>query len=103
MGKGRRKPSFIVDNPRFICLFSGFMAEPEKKLVSRSSLAVDGVLVVAFFLFMYWVTSSHVPSHDPAMIHLWGAVTSSCLSAIFWLALQMFRVTLAAQRKAGKK
>lgn len=79
------------------------MAEPEKRLVTRSSLAVDAVLVIAFFLFMYWVVSSHVPSHDPAMIHLWGAVTSSCLSAIFWLALQMFRVTLAAQRKSGKK
>ena len=79
------------------------MAEPGKKLVTRSSLAVDGILVVAFFIFMYWVASTHVPSNDPAMIRLWGAITSSCLSAVFWLALQMFRVTLRAQREAGKK
>jgi hypothetical protein len=37
------------------------------------------------------------------MIHLWGAITSCCLTAIFWLALQMFRVTLRGQREAGKK
>ena len=92
-----------MDNAPFICLFSGSMAEPEKKLVTRSSLAVDAVLVVAFFVFMYRVAASHVPSNDPAMIRLWGAVTSACLSAVFWLALQMFRVTLRAQREAGKK
>lgn len=92
-----------MDNSRFLCLFSGSMAEPEKKLVTRSSLAVDGILVIAFFIFMYRVASTHVPSNDPAMIRLWGAITSSCLSAVFWLALQMFRVTLRAQREAGKK
>jgi hypothetical protein len=79
------------------------MAEHEKKHVTRASLAVDAVLVAGFFIFMYWVASSHVPSNDPAMIRVWGAVTSACLSAVFWLALQMFRVTLRAQREAGKK
>ena len=34
---------------------------------------------------MYWVASSHVPSNDPAMIRIWGAVTSACLSAVVWL------------------
>jgi hypothetical protein len=79
------------------------MPEPEKKLVTRPSLVVDGVLVIAFFIYMYRVVSTHVPSNDPAMIRLWGALTSSCLSAVFWLALQMFRVTLRSQREAGKK
>jgi len=30
---------------------------------------------------------------------LWGAVSSSCLTAVFWLALQMFRVVLRASRR----
>ena len=92
-----------MDNTPIICLFSGFMAESDKKLVTRTSLAVDGVVVLGFFIFMYRVASTHVPSNDPAMIRIWGAVTSACLSAVFWLALQMFRVTLRAQREAGKK
>lgn len=79
------------------------MADHEEKLVTRSTLVVDCVLVPAFFIFMYWVVAPHVTSHDPAMIHLWGAITSCCLTAIFWLALQMFRVTLRGQREAGKK
>ena len=77
------------------------MAESAKKRVTPSSLAVDAVLVIGFFIYMYSVASTHVPSNDPAMIRLWGAVTSSCLSAVFWLALQMFRVVLKAQREAG--
>lgn len=82
------------------------MAQPEQKLTSPASLALDAVLVVAFFLYMYYVLSSHVPSHDPKMIMLWGALSAACMSAIFWLALQMFRVVYRAQRAeraAGKR
>jgi len=78
------------------------MADSRKKLVTPASLAVDAILVVAFFVYMYSVVSTHVPSNDPAMIRLWGAVTASCLTAVFWLALQMFRVVLRAQREAKK-
>jgi hypothetical protein len=80
----------------------GTMADSRTKLVTRGSLAVDAVLVVAFFTYMYGVVSTHVPSNDPGMIRLWGAITASCLTAVFWLALQMFRVVLRAQRE-GKK
>ena len=31
---------------------------------------------------------------------LWGAISASCLAALFWLALQMFRVVLKAQVEA---
>jgi hypothetical protein len=75
------------------------MQKPERKLVTPVSLAVDAVLVIAFFVYMYGVTSTHVPSNDHRMIVLWGAVTTSCLTAVFWLALQMFRVVAKAQRE----
>jgi hypothetical protein len=83
-------------------VFFPSMAQSEQKLVTPGSLAVDAVLVVAFFLFMYTVLAPHVPSRDPRMILLWGAVCSSCITAVFWLALQMFRVTLKAQRRPGE-
>lgn len=80
------------------------MAEPEqmKNLVSPGSLAVDAVLVAAFFAYMYTVMAKHVPSDDPAMIRLWGAYTAACMTGVFWLALQMFRVTLRGQREMRK-
>ncbi|MBP6506358.1 MAG: hypothetical protein KA257_02230 [Opitutaceae bacterium] len=78
------------------------MAQPEKKHVTPVSLAVDLVLVVGFFAFMFWVLKSHVPSTDPKMIVLWGALGSACMTGVFWIALQMFRVVLRAQLAARK-
>jgi len=80
------------------------MAEPEQmqKFTSPISLVVDAVLVVVFFLYMYSVLSTHVPSTDPKMILIWGLYTTACLTGVFWLALQMFRVTLRGQREARK-
>jgi hypothetical protein len=34
---------------------------------------------------------------------LWGGLTSACMSGVFWLAIQMFRVVLKAQLAAKKK
>ncbi len=73
------------------------------KLTSPVSLAVDAVLVVAFFVFLFGLLKSHVPSNDPKMIFLWAGLTAACMSGVFWLAIQMFRVVLSAQRLAAKQ
>ncbi|MCW5547781.1 MAG: hypothetical protein KIT44_02360 [Opitutaceae bacterium] len=78
------------------------MAQSETKLVTPVSLAVDAVLVVGFFVFMFGVLKPHVPSSDPKMIWLWAGLTSACMSGVFWLAIQMFRVVLKAQLAAKK-
>jgi len=88
-----------MDIPWPLHLLGGAMQKPERKLVTPFSLAVDAVLVIAFFVYMYGVTSTHVPSRDHRMVVFWGVVTSSCLAAVFWLALQMFRVVAKAQRE----
>jgi len=91
-----------VDKTGFLRLFFAVMSPSEEKLTSPVSLAVDAVLVVLFFLYMYSVLSTHVPSHDHRMILIWGVITTSCLTAIFWLALQMFRVVLRFQIAQNK-
>ena len=78
------------------------MAQSEEKLVTPLSLVVDLVLVVAFFAFIFSVLKSHVPSSDPKMVTLWAAIGTSCLTGVFWLALQMFRVVFRAHRAAGR-
>jgi hypothetical protein len=78
------------------------MEKQERKLVTPASLAVDAVLVVVFFIYMYSVVSTHVPSKDHRMILLWGAFCSVCLTTVFWLALQMFRVIVKLQREQSK-
>ena len=79
------------------------MSQPEQKHTTPVSLAVDAVLVVAFFLYLYSLVKIHVPSTDPKMIMLWSGLTAACMSGVFWLAVQMFRVVLKAQRAAKKK
>jgi hypothetical protein len=79
------------------------MSQPEKKPISPASLAIDAGLVIAFFAYVYSVVSTHVPSNDPKMIALWGVLCAACMSAVFWLCIQMFRVVLRAQREARKK
>jgi hypothetical protein len=75
------------------------MQQPERKLVTPASLAVDAVLVIIFFVYMYSVVSTHVPSKDHRMIVIWGGACAACLTCVFWLALQMFRVVAKAQRE----
>lgn len=72
------------------------------KLVTPLSLLVDAILVVGFFLYMYSVLKGHVPSSNPKMTLLWGALGSACLTGVFWLALQMFRVVLRGQLASRK-
>jgi hypothetical protein len=89
---------FSVDNADFVLLLRR-MSQPETKFTSPVSLVVDAVLVIGFFLFMFRVVAPHVPSNDRSMIVLWAGLTSACMSGVFWLSVQMFRVVLRAQRE----
>jgi len=78
------------------------MAQSDQKLVTPLSLAVDAVLVLGFFAYMFSLLRIHVPSNDPGYIALWAGLAASCMSGVFWLALQMFRVVFRFQRAAKK-
>ena len=85
-----------MDKVRVVRLPAG-MSQPETKHTSPTSLIVDAVLIIAFFLFIYRIVSPHVPSTDKSMILLWGGLCASCMTGVFWLCVQMFRVVLRAQ------
>jgi hypothetical protein len=63
-----------------------------KKTLSPVGLVVDAVLVLGFFAFIFTLLKSHVPSNDPSMITLWAGLAAACMSGVFWLAVQMFRL-----------
>lgn len=79
------------------------MAQSEKKsAVTPVSLIVDAILVGGFFVLMFTLFKIHVPSNDPKMVVLWAGLAAACISGVFWLAIQMFRVVYRAQKAAGK-
>ena len=73
-----------------------------EKLTSPVGMAVDAVLVIGFFVFLFTLLKSHVPSDDVKMVYLFAGLTAACMSGVFWLAIQMFRVVLSAQLLAKK-
>jgi hypothetical protein len=74
--------------------------QPDSRLAG--SVILDSVLTLIGFAIFFVVCRSHVPSDDPTMVNLWGAITASCLTGVFWLAWQMFRVTLRGQREGDR-
>lgn len=70
------------------------MSDDQPKLISTVGALVDLGMTSVFFLFMWGVLGSHVPSDDPTTIRWVAAYTSLCLTGVFWLAASMFRVTL---------
>jgi len=78
------------------------MEQSEQKHTTPVSLLVDAILVILFFVFMFGVLQKHVPSNDPHMIKLWGALAAACMSGVFWLVWQMFKQVFRAQRAAKK-
>jgi hypothetical protein len=94
-----------VDKAGFVLLLDE-MAQPETtetKFTSRGSLLLDAILVLVFFIYIYTLVSTHVPSNDPKMILFWGGMCAACMSGVFWLCVQMFRVVLRAQRAERRR
>jgi hypothetical protein len=67
------------------------------KSVSPVSLLVDLVLAGGFFAIMFGILREHVPSQDIKVVVAWAGLTATCMTGVFWLALQMFRTVLRAQ------
>jgi hypothetical protein len=73
-------------------------SKTEKDSRVAGNIVVDTILTLIAFVIFFVICRSHVPSEDPFSINLWGAITALCLTGVFWLAWQMFRVTLRGQR-----
>jgi len=73
----------------------------EEKLTSPKTILFDLMLTGLFFLFMTWVLRPFVPAQTPFLIWFFAGFTALPLTGVFWLASQMFRVTLTDQLRRG--
>ena len=75
------------------------MDHSKPKLVTKQGAVIDITLTLIFFVAMTDVLKNHVPWVEAGefAVLLGGAYASACLSGVFWLALSLFRVTLADQ------
>jgi hypothetical protein len=79
------------------------MAQPDQNRPTPASIAIDAVLVAIFAVIIYRLVSPHVPSTDARMIMVWGGLCTACMSGVFWLCIQMFRVVLHKQLVTNRK
>lgn len=85
---------------RLFCL----MAKLEVPLIKKSDLVVDVIAVGAFFLvFAFVLLPSHVPSEKPLWINVWSIGSAACMSGVFWIALNMFRVVFRYQKELNAR
>lgn len=96
-----RKTKFLFDKPPAATSFPR-MATPEKKSFSFVKFAVDMVFTAIAFVIFYKLVNSHVPSSDPKMVMFFGASAAACMTAVFWLAMQMLKTVYRFQRDSGK-
>ena len=80
------------------------MAKPEVPIIKKSDLVVDVIAVGAFFLvFAFVLLPPHVPSENHLWIKMWSIGSAACMSGVFWIALNMFRVVFSYQKELNAR
>ena len=74
-------------------------APAEQKHVTPVTIAIDLLLISIFFFFMFGWVKSHVASSDPKFVVFFGASTALCVTGVFWMAIQMFRIVVAGEKR----
>ena len=73
-----------------------------KKLIGKTSNIIDIVLALTFFIIMAFVLRPFVPMQGEGVVEFWAAFTALPMAGVFWLLIQMFRVTIVDQIRSAK-
>lgn len=74
-------------NPHF-----EFMNDRVKMLITNKGIIIDASLAFIWFLFFSWLLRAFVPVRTEPALTIWAVLAASCLTALFWLAINMFRI-----------
>ncbi len=61
--------------------------------ITPRAIVFDLSLVGIFFYFMFGIVQDHVPFEKETLKFYASAYATTCVSGVFWLALQCLRVT----------
>lgn len=75
------------------------MENMKPRLITKQAVVIDLVLTVVFFAVITPILKKHVPWSEAGetSVLLGAAYCGACLAGVFWMALSLFRVTLADQ------
>jgi len=79
-------------------------APAKDKLITPLGIVVDLALAGLFFMvFTLFILPPHVPAFQTGPLYFFSAYTALCLTGVFWIGLQLFRVTYARQKLDRQK
>jgi hypothetical protein len=69
------------------------------KLITTQAVVIDLVLTVVYYVWINSILKKHVPwgERGDTAVLLGAAYCGLCLAGVFWMAINLFRVTLADQ------
>lgn len=76
--------------------------QENKKLVGKVAIIFDLTLALIFFVIMSFVLRQFVPMQGKGVVEFWAAFTALPMTGVFWIIIQMFRVTLVDQLRRAK-
>lgn len=76
--------------------------QEEKKLVGKLANVIDIAMALIFFVIMAFALRPFVPMQGKGVVEFWAAFTALPMAGVFWIVVQMFRVTLVDQIRAKK-
>jgi len=76
--------------------------QEEKKLVGKLANVIDIAMALIFFIIMAFALRPFVPMQGKGVVEFWAAFTALPMAGVFWIVVQMFRVTLVDQIRAKK-
>lgn len=72
--------------------------------VTSKTIAIDLVITfIVFILFTLWFRPHVMDDGTSTMGWFWAAFTALPAAGTFWLSMQMFKVTLAHQKKVKQE
>lgn len=71
--------------------------QEDSKLVGKVANLFDLGLTLLFFVLMAFAMRPFVPMQGEGVVEFWAAFTALPMAGVFWLVVQMFRVTLVDQ------
>lgn len=72
------------------------------KLVGKVANVIDLGLTLLFFILMAFAMRPFVPMQGKGVVEFWAAFTALPMAGVFWIVVQMFRVTLVDQLRARR-
>jgi hypothetical protein len=74
------------------------MSSSATQHVTPLTIVVDLALCGVFFVFLFGWIKNHVHSTEAFYINFFGASTTLCVTGVFWMAIQMFRIVAAGEK-----